>query len=187
MSAESDAERVTLLLKELRRLWGCLRSETREKWARDLPFADYLVDRWERARLLGFGEGTSIYDNSLVLGEVTVGRNTWIGPNTVLDGSGGLEIGDGCTISAGSQIYTHDTVRRTLSGGTAEPERASVRIGSRCYLGPNAVVTRGVTIGGGCVVGANSLVLSDLPAGVKAWGTPCEIKGDAGTEGGSEV
>src|SRR5215218_4042343 len=74
-------------------LWGELQSVVAERWQRNLPLADYLVDRWEKARRLGFGAGSSIYDSSLVLGHVKVGENTWIGPFTVLDGSGGLEIG----------------------------------------------------------------------------------------------
>src|ERR1019366_8652869 len=66
---------------------------------RSLPFADLLFDRWERAKMLGFGEGTSVYDSTHVFGDVQVGKNTWIGPFTILDGSGGLTIGDNCSIS----------------------------------------------------------------------------------------
>jgi len=157
-----------------------LREQTRRRFNRVLPIGDYLSDRWEKASYLGFGEGTSIYDSSLVLGDVRVGRGTWIGPFTILDGSGGLEIGDFCSISAGVQIYSHDTVRWALSGGKAEPDRSPTRIGSRCYIGPNTVVAKGVTIGDGCVVGANSLVLRDIPPGSKAFGTPCQVTGTAG-------
>lgn len=152
-------------------------SEVQERWNRNLPFADYLVDRWQKARSLGFGEGTSIYDSSLVLGNVAVGMNTWIGPFTVLDGSAGLTIGDNCSISAGVQIYSHDTVQWATSGGIAQPERAPVRIGSCCYIGPNTVVSKGVTIGDGCVIGANSLVNRDIPSNTKAWGTPARCHG----------
>lgn len=43
-----------------------------------------------------------MYNNVLVLGRVNVGRNTWMGPECILDGSGGdLQIGDWCSISAG--------------------------------------------------------------------------------------
>jgi acetyltransferase-like isoleucine patch superfamily enzyme len=171
--------------EQLRAFWSAARDEVDARFHRTLPLGDYVVDRWEKARRLGFGEGTSIYDSSLVLGDVKVGENTWIGPFTVLDGSGGLEIGSYCSISAGVQIYTHDTVDWALSGGTAPPRRDATRIGSRCYLGPNVVVARGVTIGDGCVVGANSLVLRDLPAGSKAYGTPCRVVGPAGTGDGA--
>lgn len=162
--------------------------QVRERWNRTLPFGDYIVDRWQKARELGFGDGSSIYDSALVLGDVKVGKNTWIGPFTLLDGSGGLEIGDNCSISAGVQIYTHDTLQWATSGGAAQPERAPVRIGNNCYLGPNAVVSKGVTIGVGCVIGANSLVNHDVPDGMKAWGTPARtLNADVMTDSRAEV
>lgn len=162
-----------------RRILGELRDRVRSDYRRVLPVGDYFSDRWEKARYLGFGEGTSIYDSSLVIGDVRVGRRTWVGPFTVLDGSGGLEIGDFCSISAGVQIYTHDTVQWALSGGKASPDRAPTRIGSRCYIGPNTIVAKGVTIGDGCLIGANSLVLESIPSGSKAYGTPCKVVGPA--------
>jgi acetyltransferase-like isoleucine patch superfamily enzyme len=150
-----------------------------ERWHRSLPFAEYLVDRWERARRLGFGRGTSIFDSAVVLGTVVVGEDTWIGPYTILDGTGGLEIGSNCSVSAGVQIYSHDSVKWALSGGAHAYEHAPTRIGSCCYLGPSTIVAKGVTIGDRCVVGANSLVLTDLPEGSKAYGTPCRVVGKA--------
>jgi acetyltransferase-like isoleucine patch superfamily enzyme len=104
-----------------------------------------------------------------------VGKETWIGPNTVLDGSGGLTIGEFCSISAGVQIYTHDTVQWALSGGKVGPALSEVRIGNNCYVGPNTVISRGVSIGDGCVIGACSFVNIDVPAGSRAWGIPARI------------
>ena len=143
-----------------------------KKWNRSLPFADYVVDRWDKAKKMGFGDGSSIYDSSLVIGDVSVGKNTWIGPFTVLDGAGGLWIGNYCSISAGVQIYTHDTVAWATSGGENEPEKAPVSIGNHSYIGPNAVISKGVTIGEGCVIGANSFLNDSFPAGSKAAGNP---------------
>lgn len=168
------------LLSDLKKFWVSRRREVHERFKRTLPFGDYIVDRWEKARELGFGEGTSVYDSSLILGDVKVGEHTWIGPFTVLDGSGGgLSIGSHCSISAGVQIYTHDTVERSLSGGQAPIELAPTLIGSNCYIGPNVVIVKGVTIGDGVVIGANSLVLKDIPSGCKAFGTPCRVVGRA--------
>jgi acetyltransferase-like isoleucine patch superfamily enzyme len=180
-SASADPERLRALLEELRMLLSQQQAEVQKQWNRSLPFADYLVDRWQKAKSLGFGEGTSIYDSSLVLGDVTIGKNTWIGPFTVLDGSAGLTIGDHCSISAGVQIYTHDTVQWATSGGIAQPERAPVQIGSRCYIGPNTIISKGVTIGDGCVIGANSLVNRNIPSNTKAWGTPARCQGSVGS------
>ncbi len=168
---------MTSFFQDIKSFWLLRQREVAAKFHRALPFGDYVVDRWEKARALGFGEGTSIYDSSLVLGDVKVGQNTWIGPFTVLDGSGGLEIGSNCAISAGVQIYSHDTVSRSISGGSAPIVRAATRIGSDCYLGPNVVVAMGVSIGDKVVVGANSLVLTDIPSGSKAFGTPCRVVG----------
>lgn len=168
------------LLGQLRRCWIDRRREVNATFKRTLPLGDYVVDRWEKARELGFGEGTTIYDSSLVFGDVRIGEHTWIGPFTILDGSGGgLEIGSHCSISAGVQIYTHDTVERSLSGGKAAIVTAPTRIGSSCYIGPNTVIAKGVTIGDRVVIGANSLVLNDILSGSKAFGTPCRVVGSS--------
>lgn len=174
-SSEDSAERIAFLLEELRSLLAQQQGAIQKSWNRSLPFADYIVDRWQKARSLGFGEGSSIYDSSLVFGDVSVGVNTWIGPFTVLDGSGGLTIGDYCSISAGVQIYTHDTVKWAISGGIHEPERSPVHIGNRCYIGPNVVISKGVAIGDGCIVGANSFVNQDISSNKKVWGVPAQI------------
>ncbi|GAB5521894.1 MAG: acyltransferase [Rhodothermales bacterium] len=171
---KDDPEAVRLLA-ELKHLWVRRQRATDQRWSRTLPLGDYVVDRWEKARLLGFGEGTSVYDNVLILGDVRVGNQTWIGPNTVLDGSGGLTIGSHCDISAGVQVYSHDSVAKVRSGGTVPVEHAPTYIGDRVYLGPNVIVAKGVTIGDGCVIGANSLVLRDVPPNSKAFGTPCRV------------
>lgn len=159
------------------RIYNRLFDGKREKFDRGLPFAECFVDRWERARALGFGEGASIYDSAVVLGDVKVGCNSWIGPFVVLDGSGGLEIGSNCSISAGVQIYTHDSVKWATSGGKESYEYAKTVIGDNCYIGPNVVIQKGVKIGSGSIVGANSFVNIDIPAGSKAFGTPVRIKG----------
>lgn len=171
----------------MRELHESLRSELARRWQRSVPFADELFDRWERAAFLGFGAETSIYDSSLVLGDVRVGEHTWIGPFTVLDGSGGgLSIGSFCSISAGVQIYTHDTVDWSLTGGVAPARRAAVAIGDNTYVGPNALITRGVTIGRRCVIGAAALVNHDVPDESIVYGVPGKVVGRVAIDG-SEV
>lgn len=165
------------LFKSFVALYHKLRSGMREQWKRDLPLEELLFDRWERAKSLGFGEGSSIYHNSYVYGEVKVGKNTWIGPYTLLDGSGGLEIGDYCSISTGVHLYTHDTVKWALSGGKLAYEHAPVKIGDCCYIGGQTVVSKGITIGDHCVIGACSFVNRDLPSYSIAFGVPCRPVG----------
>lgn len=168
------------LLRALRRMLSRERVQVADRWRRWLPFGDYVVDRWEKAAALGFGVGTSVYDSVVVLGDVRVGENTWIGPFVVLDGSGGLKIGSHCSISAGVHIYTHDTVGWATSGGKLAAVHMPVVVGDRCYIGPNVVIAKGVSIGDGCVVGANSFVNAHLPPGSRAWGNPARIQSTVG-------
>ncbi len=167
--AGTDAAGTYEQLHALRKQLG---SGFRKELDRSLPFAEEVFDRWERARQLGFGAGSSIYDSALVFGDVTVGDDAWIGPSTIIDGSGGLHIGDHCTIAVGVQLYTHDNVKQTLTGGLAEIERSPVRIGRCTYLGPNTVVQRGVTIGCHCIIGVGSFVNTDVPDYTIAVGSP---------------
>lgn len=154
-----------------------LRDEVKEKWNRSLPFADELFDRWERAEHLGFGEESSIYDSSIVIGDVKVGKKTWIGPFTLLDGSGGITIGSYCSISTGVQILTHDSVKWALTGGTKPYERCETIIEDCCYIGGNTILNKGVRIGAHSLIGASSLVNRDVPPFSIAFGTPCRVHG----------
>ncbi|CAN5285306.1 acyltransferase [soil metagenome] len=167
----NDTE-LTALYEALQLLSASFSVELKEKFNRSLPFADQIFDRWERARALGFGEGASVYDSSVILGKVKVGSNTWVGPFTVLDGSGELTIGDYCSISAGVQIYSHDSVQWAVSGGKEKYEHASTVIGNNCYIGPNTIISKGVVLGDGCIVGANSFVNRSFAAGSRIAGNP---------------
>jgi len=158
----------------------------KERWDRVIPIPETLLGdnaRWEKAKFLGFGEGTSIYDSSLVFGDVKVGLNTWIGPFTILDGEGGLEIGDFCNISAGVQIYTHDSVKWAISGGKSKYEYAPTKIGNCCYIGPNAIIQKGIEIGDHCIIGANSFVNRNIPSHSMAVGSPARIIGKIKIDG----
>jgi len=168
---KSDSE----LLEQLKFLYESLDQEMQEKFQRHVSIGDLVLDRWERARRYGFGEGTSCYDNVLVLGEVKVGKNCWIGPGVILDGSGGLEIGDNCSISAGVHIYTHDSVKWANSMGEMPYDRESVKIGSGVYLGPQSIICKGISIANKAVVGALSLVREDVQEGQRVGGVPAKV------------
>ena len=167
------------MLKGLKHLQASLQRQKIEQFKRRLSLGDLLTDRWENARECGFGEGSSCYDGVLVLGDVKVGKNTWIGPGVILDGTAGLIIGDHCDISAGVQIYTHNTVRRCVTLGRAPMEQQPTVIGSGVYIGPNSIVQMGITIGDSVTIGAMSLVTRSIPSGKKAWGCPARIVGDS--------
>ncbi|WP_210480575.1 DapH/DapD/GlmU-related protein [Naasia sp. SYSU D00948] len=108
-----------------------------------------------------------------IVGEPKIGAGTWIGAFTVIDGSGGLTIGEGCDISSGVQIYTHSSARRCVSGRRYPTvDRQPVTIGDRVFLGANAVVMMGVTIGDEAVIGAGAVVTKDVPPRTVVAGVP---------------
>jgi len=148
--------------KDFIKVKNLLRKSMKDDFNRHVSIQDLFSDRRETAKFYGFGEGTSCYNNVLILGDVKVGKNTWIGPNVILDGSGGLEIGDYVSISAGVQIYTHHTVNYATSLGIKPIDKNSTKIGNGVYLGPNSIIQMGVKIGDKAIVGAMSFVNKNI-------------------------
>jgi len=56
-------------------------------------------------------------------------------------------------------------------------ERSPVSIGDCTFIGANAVILMGVTIGDHCIVGAGSVVSIDLPDHSVAVGVPARVVG----------
>lgn len=180
------AERREDLAAALRALYDEVDERLRKDWDRSLPLQDGLIDRWDRAKRLGFGPDASIYNSSIIMGLVTVGRATWIGPYSLLDGSGGgISIGAYCSISAGVHVYTHDTVLWSVSLGAAETSAGAVAIGDGCHIGAQTVLAPGVTIGDRCVVGANSFVNRSVAARCVVLGSPARVVGYVEGDGGT--
>lgn len=55
-----------------------------------------------------------------------------------------------------------------------------VRIGKNCWIGANAVILPGITIGDNVVIGAASVVTKDIPSNVVAVGNPCRVLREVG-------
>lgn len=163
------------LLTSIKRLISILRNRKKRDFNRVIPLNELVTDRWEKAEFCGFGIGSSVYDSAYVFGNVKVGENTWIGPNVILDGSGNLNIGSNCSIAANVQIYTHDSVKWAVSNGIEPYEYSETVISDCCYIGPNSVISKGVTLGKGCIVGANSFVNKSFPANSKIAGNPARL------------
>ena len=103
---------------------------------------------------------------------VCVADNVFVWHYTILDGTGGLEIGEGTQIGAWVGIFTHSShlAIRLLGNHYQEvPEKekrgyktAPVKIGKYVFIAAGAKVLPGVTIGDGALVSAASIVKRDV-------------------------
>jgi acetyltransferase-like isoleucine patch superfamily enzyme len=155
-----------------------LGSEFKEKFNRSLPFNEEVFDRWDKAEKLNFGSNSSIYDSSFVFGSPKVGADVWIGPFTIIDGSGELSIGDNVTVSSGVHIYTHDNIKQTIMGKEFPIEKGHVTIGGNTYIGPNSVIAKDVHIGKRCIIATNSFVKNSFEDNSIIAGNPARKIGE---------
>jgi len=118
-----------------------------------------------------------------ILGKPTVGRDTWIGAFTLIDAKHAkVSIGKGCNIATGVQIISHSTVHRCMSEGKyAKIDTGNVQIGDYCFIGSNAVVLMGVTLGHHSVIAAGCVVpeKTKIPPYSIVAGVPGKIVGSS--------
>ena len=107
-------------------------------------------------------------------GHVEVGPGSYIGPNAVLFGAGGIRIGAHCLISPGVVItsHQHTFTDRVLPMAKQPLDFGEVVLEDDVWIGSNATVLPGVRIGRGAIVGAGAVVVRDIPAGAVALGVP---------------
>ena len=122
------------------------------------------------------GDGTKIWQFTVVLSGAIVGRDCNINANCFLEND--VVLGDRVTIKAGVQLwdgvhiaddvfvgpnatFTNDKFPRSK----VYPEVfASTRILRGASIGANATILAGITIGEGALIGAGSVVTKNVPA-----------------------
>ena len=126
----------------------------------------------------------SIYRRDRVLIE----NNVFIGHYTILDGTGGLEIGEGTQISSWAGLFSHSShVSIRLYGkhyqevpeGRKKGYRIGpVRTGKYVFVGVGAKILYGTIIGDGALVSPGSIVRGDVEPFAIVAGDPAEVIGD---------
>jgi maltose O-acetyltransferase len=111
---------------------------------------------------------------------VRIGARTFANYDLLMLDVAPITIGSACQIATRVQLLTAthpiDPEPRRIGWESADP----IVIGDNVWLGGGVVVCPGVTIGEDTVVGAGAVVISDLPAGVVAVGTPARILREIG-------
>lgn len=151
-------------------VFGMERSSFRY-WARP---AGYYLEQNATLEIGGYnqiGRGSLVWileGGRIVLnGATTTGKNKIIAKEQVT-------IGRDCQIAWGATICDHD-FHKTYSDGRQNIETAPVVIGNNVWIGMDATILKGVTIGDGAVIAAGAVVTRSVPARCLAGGVPARI------------
>ncbi len=90
----------------------------------------------------------------------------------------GVEIGNGCLINTRASIDHHVRFGDYASIGPGVTLGGRVSLGELSYVGIGASVRHGISIGDRSVVGGGSMVTSDIPEQVVAYGVPAKVVRD---------
>ena len=124
-----------------------------------------------KKEVIEIGDYSRIDDFTLIYGgtKTSIGRYVHIASFVSIIGGGELILDDYVAIAAGARIITGtDTYKGGSRMSAALPldqlkkDISYVRIEKDGFIGTNAVVHQGVTIGEGAIIGSNSLVLKDI-------------------------
>ena len=109
--------------------------------------------------------------------EIILGRNVGLS-GTSICAAKKVEIGEGTFVGADVIIFDndfHSPVGDWNWGDFTPDNPRPVIIGRGVFIGTQAIILKGVTIGDRAVVGAGAVVTKDIPPGQKAAGNPSRI------------
>lgn len=129
-------------------------------------------------------------------GLVTVGDGCYIGPSLIICRKR-IIIGNHVTIAWGCTIYDHNShsldylerrkdiereilniknkVNFIIDKDWTTVKSSTIRIEDDAWIGMNAIILKGVTIGQGAIVAAGSVVTKDVPAWSVVGGNPAKV------------
>ena len=104
---------------------------------------------------------------------ITIGKDVFINSGCHFQDQGSITIGDGSLIG-------HNVVLVTINHDLNPKENrknhyAPIKIGSHVWIGSNATVLPGVTVGDWAVIAAGAVVTKDVPARTVVGGVPAKI------------
>lgn len=144
-------------------------------------------------KAIKIGQGTIIKGELLTFkhgGEITIGKNCYVGENTRIWSASKIIIGDRVLISHNVNIHDNnahpiDKLERHKQflqiSTSGHPEKIfglnekPIFIGDDAWIGFNSTIFKGVTIGNGSIVAACSVVTKNVPPNVIVAGNPSKI------------
>lgn len=137
--------------------------------------------KYRSIRFSSLGSGCvyqSLTSNFSNTDKISMGVNVHIGPGAMLDGAGGIFLGDGSILAPEVKVFSRshnfDQDVQALPFDNVMLV-APVQIGRYVWIGTRAIVLPGVSIGDGAVVGAGAVVSKDVPSCAVVVGNPARV------------
>jgi acetyltransferase-like isoleucine patch superfamily enzyme len=129
-------------------------------------FATFIATSDKKVRL-------SVWPETPGQGRITIGDYSLICPGVRISSAAEIQIEDNCMLANGVYITDSDWhgIYDRLSLGKAQP----VHLHKNVWIGDNAIVCKGVSIGENSVIGAGAIVVSSIPANSVAAGNPAKV------------
>lgn len=114
---------------------------------------------------LAIGENTTFFSTAHLSGSISIGRDCLFGPNvTALSGEHVIEDRRPIRVQDAEYLAKH-----------GHPPHREINIGDDCWVGVNAVILPGVTLGRGCVVAAGAVVTGSFADYSVVGGVPARL------------
>jgi acetyltransferase-like isoleucine patch superfamily enzyme len=119
-------------------------------------------------------------------GQILIGDYVYIGDDCIISCAEKIEIGAFSLLAHGVQVFDNDShpvssvlrerdyqiVLGLLAGERTDIARDAVKIGQRVWVGSNAILMKGISVGDGSIIAAGSVVTSDVPTYTIVAGNP---------------
>lgn len=126
------------------------------------------------------GEGSVIREGAILHtygGAITIGRNCTINAYCLLQGNGGIYIGNNVLIASHSSLFSsnHNFENVSKPIRLQGESKLGIRISDDVWIGSGARILDGVKIGTGAVIAAGAVVTKDIPDYAVVAGVPAKI------------
>lgn len=125
----------------------------------------------------------SVWPDQADRGSIRIGNYALICPGVRMGSSCSITVGDNCMFASGA--YVTDSDWHGIYNRTSMGAAAPVIIEENAWIGDQAIICKGVTVGRNSIVGAGAVVTRDVPPNAIAAGNPARVVRHL--DGGEEI